>query len=102
MTQSINPANDEQARYKAQALSVPTVPAAQLVSALAGPGGQHITGQLLGVRGREIFLFSQARPIDRLVVGPEEDMAGRIQKAFGPKLTGLSTDLEAFASDPIV
>jgi hypothetical protein len=47
-----------QATYKARAMTVPAEPVAELIAWLAGPEAGAISGQLLGVRGREIFLFS--------------------------------------------
>lgn len=102
VTESIQAANDEQAIYKDRALSVPADAVARLVTVLAGDRGQHITGQLLGVRGREFFLFSQPRPASRLVVDLGDDLADQIDTAFGADFTDLTTDLEAFATEPII
>lgn len=102
VTESIKPANDDQATYKDRAMTVPASAVARLVTSLAGPGGQRITGQLIGVRGREIFLFSQPRPIDRLVVEPDADLAEQINRTFGANYAALTTDLEAFAAEPVV
>jgi hypothetical protein len=66
-----------------------------------------ITGQLFGVRGRELFLFSQPRPAARTLMSAGtswnlEDLAKTIQAEFAGKLTDLGTDLEYFNTEPLV
>lgn len=106
VTESIVPANDAQGAYKARALQVPAAYVARLVAWLCTPGCT-LTGQVLGVRGREVFLFSQARPVARAVT-PVLDAAdagaldAQLHSAFDGRLTDLGTDLEAFNTDPIL
>jgi NAD(P)-dependent dehydrogenase (short-subunit alcohol dehydrogenase family) len=105
VTQSIKPANDAQAAYKAKALQVPASYVARLVSFLASPAAAKITGQLFGVRGRELFLFSQARPAHRLVApagGFELEQLAQVLSTLSAHFSDLITDLEAFASDPLL
>jgi hypothetical protein len=58
------------------------------------------------VRGREVFLFAQMRPLVRLA--PTEgdwDLAALAQAAtagFAPRYTDLGTDLEHFNTEPLV
>jgi NAD(P)-dependent dehydrogenase (short-subunit alcohol dehydrogenase family) len=105
VTESIQPANDAQAAYKTKALQVSPLYVARLVSFLASSGGAHISGQLFGARGRELFLFSQPRPKVKVTVPtgahPLADMASVI-KGFEPDFTDLVTDLEAFSADPLL
>jgi NAD(P)-dependent dehydrogenase (short-subunit alcohol dehydrogenase family) len=101
VTESIKPANEAQAAYKQKALQVPARYAARLVSFLASEAAAGISGQLFGVRGRELFIFSQSRPKER-VVQPRE---GFDAAAIGPlerHFADLVTDLEAFSGDPIL
>ena len=77
-------------------------PVADLVTALCSPAGQAITGQLLGVRGREIFLFGQPRPVARLEAGAPETLAQDIVGRFGSRFTDLSADVVAFNTAPLV
>ena len=80
--------------------SVPASAVADLVAHLASPAGQSITGQVLGVRAKEIFAFGQIRPAKRAVVG-----AGGIGAAFDEikaAFADMQTDLEAFNTDPVI
>ena len=71
VTDIIQPANEAQKTYKERALRIGAHHVANLVTALCTPAAKGITGQLLGVRGREVFLFGQPRPIARLEVVSE-------------------------------
>jgi len=98
VTESIKPANEAQAAYKAKALKVPARYVARLVSFLASERAAHVTGQLFGVRGRETFVFSQPRPVQRLLQTDEPlDL-----KPLEPYFAELITDLEAFSGNPIL
>lgn len=101
VTESIKPANEAQAAYKAKALSVPALYVARLVSFLASDAAGKITGQLFGARGREVFIFSQPRPKGRVLQPRESFDAGAIAQ-LAPDFTDLITDLEAFSADPIL
>ena len=79
---------------------------ARLVCWLCSPGCD-ITGQIFGVRGREVFLFSQPRPAVRIVTAPlaeltPESLNAAIVSAVRDKLVDLTTDLESFSTEPIV
>ena len=100
VTQSIKPANDAQAAYKERAMKVPARAVAELVAWLAGPEAADVTGQLFGVRAREVFLFSQPRPAAHLVHAGA--LGAEIARALKPHFVPLETDLEAFATDPVL
>ena len=106
VTETIVPANDEQAAYKEQALSISPDHVAMVVAWLCSPEGQGVTGQLFGVRGREVFLFSQPRPIATLARDDADwDVTALSEAAgetFAPLYTDLKTDLEVFNTDPKV
>ena len=105
VTESIKPANDAQAAYKEKALRVPALYVARLVSFLATPAAADISGQLFGVRGREVFVFSQPRPASKLLQpagGYDLDAFAAGIKALEPYYADLVTDLEAFCGDPVL
>ena len=106
VTESIQPANEAQQAYKQRALAVPAGYVARLVGWLCSPGCD-ITGQIFGVRGREVFLFSQPRPIARVVTAPLEELTpehldAAISLGMRDKFVELTTDLESFNTEPIV
>jgi NAD(P)-dependent dehydrogenase (short-subunit alcohol dehydrogenase family) len=106
VTEAIRPANAAQTAYKERALKIPAKFVADLVAALVSDQGAAISGQLFGVRGREVFLFSQPRPASRVLI-PESDgsapaLATALGEQLGPSFTDLVTDLEAFNTDPVL
>ena len=77
---------------------------AQLAVALAADGAKDITGQIFGVRGDEIILFSQPRPVGS-VARTDGWTPGRLLSEGLPALSSKYTDLGVSASvfpyDPI-
>jgi len=102
VTESIKPANPAQETYKRHALSVPAADVAAFVAYLCSPAAQDISGQLFAVRGREVFLMSQPRPVARFVATRGDDFDHDVRAALAPHFVKLETDLEAFSSEPIV
>jgi len=100
VTDIIQPANEAQKSYKERALKIGAHHVANLVTVLCSPAGKAITGQLLGVRGREVFLFSQPRPVARVEAGAT--LAQDLSAKLADKFTDLTTDLEAFNTEPLV
>ena len=106
VTESIQPANDAQASYKQRALRIPAHYVARLAAHLSS-NTHDLTGQLFGVRGRELLLFSQPRPVARTLMSAGTDwdegaFARAIDGEFAAGLTDLATDLEFFNTEPIV
>ena len=106
VTESIQPANEAQAAYKQRALQIPAHYVARLATFL-GSNSHELTGQLFGVRGRELLLFSQPRPVARTLMSAgadwdDEVLARGIDTELGSGLTDLATDLEFFNTEPIV
>jgi NAD(P)-dependent dehydrogenase (short-subunit alcohol dehydrogenase family) len=102
VTESIKPANPAQEAYKKGALSVPAADVAAFVAYLCSAAAHDITGQLFAVRGREVFLMSQPRPLTRFLAERGQDLDAQVRKSLAANFVKLETDLEAFASDPIV
>ena len=106
VTESIQPANEAQAAYKQRALQIPAHYVARLAVHLSS-NANNLTGQLFGVRGRELLLFSQPRPVARALMSAgadwnDETLARTIDAELGSGLTDLATDLEFFNTEPIV
>ncbi len=106
VTESILPANDAQSEYKERALRIPAHYVARLACFLSS-SAHGLTGQLFGVRGRELWLFSQPRPVARTLMSSgtgwnEADLKQAIDRELGAGMTGPTTDLEYFNSEPII
>ena len=102
VTDIIQPANEAQKSYKERALKIGAHHVANLVTALCAPAAKGVTGQLLGVRGREVFLFGQPRPVAKLEVEKPEALAQDLTTKLGSNFTDMMTDLEAFNTEPLV
>ncbi len=102
VTDIIQPANEAQKTYKERALKIGAHHVANLVTALCSPAARNVTGQLLGVRGREVFLFGQPRPVAKLDVEKPDALAAELTASLGAKFTDMTTDLEAFNTEPLV
>lgn len=104
VTELIQPANETQARYKARALKLSPRHVATVVVWLCSAAARHISGQLFGVRGREVLLFSQPRPLARLIRDEGDWALASLSRAaadeFADCYTDLASDLEAFDSEP--
>ncbi|HEV8309260.1 MAG TPA: SDR family NAD(P)-dependent oxidoreductase [Methylomirabilota bacterium] len=78
---------------------------APLAVYLASEEAQHVSGQLFGVRGKEIFVFSQPRPV-RSIHHAEGWTPERIAETFpgtlAHHLTPLETSGQFFSYDPLV
>lgn len=106
VTETIIPQNEAQTAYKDRAMRVPAERVAAFVAYLVSDRARDITGQYFGVRGREAFLFSQPRPAARAVAPADIADAGGLDAAVRRDLAGamadLSTDLEAFNTEPVL
>jgi len=77
---------------------------AQLAVALCAPAAKNVSGQIFGVRGNEIMLFDQPRPIRQLA-----DLSGwNPQKILETCLPAMANDFfdlgasaEVFPYDPV-
>ncbi len=106
MVERIHPVNDAQAAFKEQALKIPPGPVGTFVAYLCSPAAQKVSGQLFAVRGREVMLFSQPRPV-RTVAATGDDwsldeLAGAVDGQMRDQFIDLVTDPEAFQTAPVV
>ena len=105
VTESINPQNEAQEKYKKSALKIEAKYVGDLTAFLVSNHGKKYSGQIFGVRAKEVFLFNQARPIYNFVRNSKEyviDLEEGFKNNFDNNLTALETDLDAFSADPIV
>ena len=104
VTETIMPANDEQKVYKDRAMSISADYVAKVVGAICSDAGRKINGQLIGVRGREVFLFSQPRPISSIDIESESwdinTVADIVNEEFNSEFLPLKSDLEEFNYEP--
>ena len=104
VTESINPQNESQEKYKKSALKVEAKYIGDLTAFLASNQGKKYSGQIFGVRAKEVFLFNQARPIYNFIRKKDDyiqDMEEGFKNNFDGNLTTLETDLDAFSTEPI-
>jgi len=76
---------------------------AQLAVALAADGAADVTGQIFAVRGNEIVLFDQPRPVSSVVQSSgwsPADLLHHGLKALAPKFTDLGASASIFPYDP--
>jgi len=103
-TERIAPVNPLVAEYMEGALTIPPEDVAPVVAFLASDAAKHITGQLIGVRGKEVMLFNQPRPIRSAVNfgGWDTESLARTFGTWASALTPLESDLEYFRYKPFV
>ena len=101
VTASIKPQNEAQEKYKESALKIEAKYIGDLTSFLSSNHGIKYSGQIFGVRGKEVFLFNQARPIYNFIRKNRinnKDLKEGFENYFDNNLTALETDLESFSS----
>jgi len=77
---------------------------APVATYLCSEAAKDVTGNIFGVRGNEIYLMSQPRPIRTLHKGDgwtPEDLAATLEPALRHDLYGLEGSGDYFAWDPI-
>jgi len=105
VTESIKPQNEAQQKYKDSALKIDSKYVGELISYLSSNDGKKYSGQIFGVRAKEVFLFQQSRPVFNFI-RKEDDMYSDLKRGFeenfDENLTSLETDLEAFSNEPMI
>ncbi|HEX2193076.1 MAG TPA: SDR family oxidoreductase [Acidimicrobiales bacterium] len=104
MTESIPPVTDELRRYLEWAPRATPADVAPVVTWLCSPQAAGITGQVFGVRGATVNLWSQPRPVaevcDRRGWEPATlDAVARPR--FGAHLTPLESEFDLFGGPPV-
>jgi NAD(P)-dependent dehydrogenase (short-subunit alcohol dehydrogenase family) len=105
MTSSI-PITDEASRQRVERMrdGMRSDQVAQLSIALAADGAKDVSGQIFCVRGDEVILFSQPRPVAAVSRAdgwtPERLLNGGLQ-ALQHKFTDLGVSASVFPYDPI-
>ncbi len=106
VTDIIQPANPEQEVYKERALKVPAENVADLATYLCSPAASDVTGQVFGVRGREVFIFTRPQPAARVIAEGKrweiDDLARAVDDELRAQFGELITDLEFFNMEPLV
>jgi len=76
---------------------------AQLAVALCAPGAANVTGQIFAVRGDELFLFSQPRPVRGMAREgwTPETILEHAFPAFRANFTGLEPTSGVFTWEPV-
>ena len=91
--------------YKNSALKIDAKYIGDLTSYLSSDYGKKYSGQIFGVRAKEVFLYNQSRPVYNFIrkgSNGHNDLRENFEKYFDENLTPLETDLEAFSNDPII
>jgi NAD(P)-dependent dehydrogenase (short-subunit alcohol dehydrogenase family) len=91
------------AAYRDRTATLAASHVAHLVAFLGAPQAAGITGQLLGVRGREVFAWTQARPAASCFQPRAFDADEFAQALRGLRrdFADLADDVEAFGDEPV-
>lgn len=94
---------DAHAAYRERTAALSALPVAHLVAFLASPQAAGITGQVIGARGREVFVWSAARPGTSCFPPREFDADEYAQSitALRRHWVDLRDDIDAFGDEPV-
>lgn len=103
MTESIPPRTEQLQRYLENARQATPDDVAPLIAWLCTEAAAGITGQVLGARGAEISIWSQPRPVARLVCKSGWDAAAlaRAREELNLHLTPLDSEFDLFGGPPV-
>lgn len=100
------PVDERTRRRQAQSAGVPASHVANLVAWLASSQAATVSGQVFGVRGRELMLFSQPRPVRTVFTDggtlDADALAQAVLARLSPDFTPLLDDLDVFDGDPVI
>jgi NAD(P)-dependent dehydrogenase (short-subunit alcohol dehydrogenase family) len=105
-TQSLPTDTTLQSEFRDRSSVIPASYVGNFVTWLASPLAQAVNGQLFCVRGREVILFNQARPVATLYTQPgvldPEGMSTNVAMQFQALYCDLDAESDAFNADPLV
>ena len=104
MVQTIPSETEEEKARVARASQMVPEKVAPLAVYLASDNASGITGQILGVRNNEVYLFNANRPIRTLHRSDgwtPQKLAEQLKSAFAASFTPLERSQDVFAWDPI-
>ena len=104
MTESIKGVTPEQQAYLEKARQAKVEHILPFLVYLLGDESADVSGQIFGMRGCEVFLFSQPRPVRTLARpgGWDDRSAAEAVADLSKDFVPIETDLELFQSDPVV
>ena len=103
MTESIPPVTDRLRDYLRWAPQATPGDVAPFVAWLCSDAAAGITGQVFGIRGAEMAVWSQPRPVARLVAdgGWEADALARARPDLERHLSPLESEFDLFGGPPV-
>ena len=103
MTESIPPVTEQLRDYLRSAPLAGPGDVAPLVAWLCSDSAAGVTGQVFGARGAEMALWSQPRPVVRLVEGAGWDSQAltAVRSRLEPHLAPLESEFDLFGGPPV-
>jgi len=103
MTESIPPVTEQLRDYLRSAPAARPEDVAPLVAWLCSPAASGVSGQVFGARGAEMTLWSQPRPVVRLVekVGWSAEALAGARSRLDPHLVPLESEFDLFGGPPV-
>ncbi|MFN8917224.1 MAG: SDR family NAD(P)-dependent oxidoreductase [Burkholderiales bacterium] len=105
LTQALPVTTEEEREYKEHAQRVPLSYAANFVAFLCTSHAARITGQVFGVRAREIFLFTQPAPAMQVFAEPgsfDPELYTPLIHKMADEFTDLRSEREIFNIKPVL